>query len=316
MSFATNVKNEICHIHESKSEMIAELSAFFRNNAVYDGKKIDLLTENANIVKRIFLLTKECYQVNITITQKKNNNFAKNSLYLMTIDSKVELILKDLSVYSENGYYMVVPKDYITSSSDDARAYLRGSFLAKGSINDPKTSRYHLEFSIDTIEEAEFVQSLLWRFELNAKILNREKGYMVYLKEAEKISDFLRIIQANQALLYFEDIRIFRDNMNMTNRLNNMEQANMDKIVGTALTQVKQIRYIEETVGLDLLDDKTLEVAQYRLKYPESSIKELSNIISLETGHPITKSGINHRFRKIKEFYQRLKEQDDASKIQ
>lgn len=292
--------------------MIAELAAFFRNNAVYDGKKIDLLTENANIVKRIFLLVKECYQVNLSFVQKKNNNFAKNSLYLMTIDSKVDLILKDLSVYSENGYYMVVPKEYITSSFDDARAYLRGTFLAKGSINDPKTSRYHLEFSIDTIEEAEFVQSLLNRFLLNAKVLTREKGYMVYLKEAEKISDFLRIIQATQALLYFEDIRIYRDNMNMTNRLNNMEQANMDKVVETALTQVKQIRYIEEKVGLDLLDEKTLELAQYRLKYPESSTKELSDIISLETGHPITKSGINHRFRKIKEFYNRLKAQEDS----
>ena len=312
MSFATNVKNEICHIDEDKSQMIAELSAFFRNNAIYDGKKIDLLTENANIVKRIFLLVKECYQVNLSFVQKKNNNFAKNSLYLMTIDSKVDLILKDLSVYSENGYYMVVPKEYITSSFDDARAYLRGTFLAKGSINDPKTSRYHLEFSIDTIEEAEFVQSLLNRFLLNAKVLTREKGYMVYLKEAEKISDFLRIIQATQALLYFEDIRIYRDNMNMTNRLNNMEQANMDKVVETALTQVKQIRYIEEKVGLDLLDEKTLELAQYRLKYPESSTKELSDIISLETGHPITKSGINHRFRKIKEFYNRLKAQEDS----
>ena len=259
-----------------------------------------------------FLLVKECYQVNLSFVQKKNNNFAKNSLYLMTIDSKVDLILKDLSVYSENGYYMVVPKDYITSSFDDARAYLRGTFLAKGSINDPKTSRYHLEFSIDTIEEAEFVQSLLNRFLLNAKVLTREKGYMVYLKEAEKISDFLRIIQNNQALLYFEDIRIYRDNMNMTNRLNNMEQANMDKVVETALTQVKQIRYIEEKVGLDLLDEKTLELAQYRLKYPESSTKELSDIISLETGHPITKSGINHRFRKIKEFYNRLKAQEDS----
>ncbi len=111
-----------------------------------------------------FFLVKECYQVNLSFVQKKNNNFAKNSLYLMTIDSKVDLILEDLSVYSENGYYMVVPKDYITSSFDDARAYLRGTFLAKGSINDPKTSRYHLEFSIDTIEEAEFVQSLLNRF--------------------------------------------------------------------------------------------------------------------------------------------------------
>lgn len=252
--------------------------------------------------------------MNLSFVQKKNNNFAKNSLYLMTIDSKVDLILKDLSVYSENGYYMVVPKDYITSSFDDARAYLRGTFLAKGSINDPKTSRYHLEFSIDTIEEAEFVQSLLNRFLLNAKVLTREKGYMVYLKEAEKISDFLRIIQATQALLYFEDIRIYRDNMNMTNRLNNMEQANMDKVVETALTQVKQIRYIEERVGLDLLDEKTLELAQYRLKYPESSTKELSDIISLETGHPITKSGINHRFRKIKEFYNRLKAQEDSKR--
>ena len=121
----------------------------------------------------------------------------------------------------------------------------------------------------------------------------------------------MRIIQATQALLYFEDIRIYRDNMNMTNRLNNMEQANMDKVVETALTQVKQIRYIEEKVGLDLLDEKTLELAQYRLKYPESSTKELSDIISLETGHPITKSGINHRFRKIKEFYNRLKAQED-----
>ena len=116
MSFATNVKNEICHIDEDKSQMIAELSAFFRNNAVYDGKKIDLLTENANIVKRIFLLVKECYQVNLSFVQKKNNNFAKNSLYLMTIDSKVDLILKDLSVYSENGYYMVVPKEKTTDT--------------------------------------------------------------------------------------------------------------------------------------------------------------------------------------------------------
>ena len=219
----------------------------------------------------------------------------------MTIDSKVDLILKDLSVYSENGYYMVVPKEYITSSFDDARAYLRGTFLAKGSINDPKTSRYHLEFSIDTIEEAEFVQSLLNRFLLNAKVLTREKGYMVYLKEAEKI-----ICKHHNAR------QDHRDNMNMTNRLNNMEQANMDKVVETALTQVKQIRYIEEKVGLDLLDEKTLELAQYRLKYPESSTKELSDIISLETGHPITKSGINHRFRKIKEFYNRLKAQEDS----
>lgn len=310
MSFATKVKNEICKLEYSSSEAIAELSAFFRNNAVYDGKKIELLTENLCIVERITHLVKELYNVNVLCEEKKNNNFTKNNLFLLTITEKVKLILKDLSVMSENGFYLVEPNEYIIESEEDERSYLRGTFLAKGSINDPKTSRYHLEFLIDTLEEAETVQYLLDLFYLNAKILTREKGYMVYLKEAEKISDFLRIINATNALLYFEDIRIFRDNMNMTNRLNNMEQANIDKVVETATNQVEQITYIEKKLGLEALDDKTLELAKYRLKYPESSTKELSSIISMETGHAITKSGINHRFRKIKELYYKLIESE------
>ena len=124
---------------------------------------------------------------------------------------------------------------------------------------------------------------------------------MVYIKEAEKIGDFLRIISANQAVLYFEDIRIYRDHKNMTNRLNNCEQANMDKVVGTATKQIEDIEYLRDNIGLDLLDDKTREVVDYRLKYPESSLLELSEIISYETGKSITKSGLNHRFRKIKD---------------
>ena len=106
---------------------------------------------------------------------------------------------------------------------------------------------------------------------------------MVYIKEAEKIGDFLRIIQASQAVLYYEDIRIYRDHKNMTNRLNNMEQANMDKVVETATKQIEDIEYLKESIGLDLLDDKTKEAIEYRLKYPESSLLELSEIISYET---------------------------------
>lgn len=187
------------------------------------------------------------------------------------------------------------------------RAYLRGSFLTKGSINDPKTSRYHLEYLIDEKEEAEFIQKLLNNFSLNSKILSREKGYMVYIKEAEKIGDFLRIISAFNAVLYYEDIRIYRDHKNMTNRLNNCEQANIDKIVETATKQLEDIRYLKENLGIELLDDKTKEIIDYREKYPEASLLELSEIISYETGKPITKSGLNHRFRKIRELAEKIK---------
>lgn len=314
MSFSATVKEEITKLDSSHSELIAELSAFFRNNAIYDKNHIELITENSTVAKHIFTAIKNLYQVTIKIEQRRNNNFTKNSLYIMIIEDKMELILKDLSVISERGFYLLQPKDYIISTIEDQRAYLRGLFIAKGSINDPKTSRYHLEFLIDTIEEAEFSCELLNNFDLNSKILTREKGYMVYVKEAEKIGDFLRIINANNAVFYFEDIRIYRDHMNMTNRLNNCEQANIDKTIETATKQVEEINFLIEKVGLDLLDDKTKELAQYRLKYPESSLQELSEIISYETGKSITKSGLNHRFRKIKDLVKKLEEAENKTR--
>ena len=131
---------------------------------------------------------------------------------------------------------------------------------------------------------------------------------MVYIKESEKIGDFLRIINANQAVLYYEDIRIYRDHKNMTNRLNNCEQANIDKVVETATKQIEDIEYLKENLGIELLDEKTKEAIEYRLKYPESSLLELSEIISYETGKPITKSGLNHRFRKVRELANKMKE--------
>ena len=201
-------------------------------------------------------------------------------------------------------------KTYIVGANEEIRAYLRGVFLCCGSINDPKTSRYHMELLISTPDEAVFVQKLLNIFDLNAKILNRDKGYMIYLKEAEKISDYIKILGANNAVMYFENVRIYREQKNKTNRLNNCEQANIDKVVATATSQLEQIRIIEETSSVELLDDKTRETLEYRKKYPEASFKELSEIISLETGKPITKSGLNHRLRKIKELAERLAKQE------
>ena len=181
------------------------------------------------------------------------------------------------------------------------RAYLRGLFLIKGSINDPQKSRYHLEFTVDNLDYAKFIIKLLKQYYINAKTVTRENNFMIYVKEAEKISDFLKIIGASKAVLYFEDIRIYRDNANMVNRLNNCEQANVDKIINTAYEQVKAIERIEKYASLDILSDKEKEVAIYRKKYPDVSLAELSEIMSVETDKKITKSGVYHRLNKIKE---------------
>ena len=308
MSFTTNIKEEISRIQNTKLESIAELSGFLRNNGYYEDGIVSLITENATVAKRIYTLVKDIYDVYCEIETRKGNNFSKNNLYLITIEEKSEFILKDLSVIDENQEFLDEPASYIVDSEEEIRAYLRGCFLSKGSINDPKTSRYHLEFLIDSKTEANFIKELLNSFYLNSKVLSREKGYMLYLKEAEKIGDFLRIISASQAVLYYEDIRIYRDHKNMTNRLNNCEQANIDKIIETATKQIEDIVYLKENLGIELLDDKTKEVISYREKYPEASLQELSEIITYETGKPITKSGLNHRFRKIKELVTRMKE--------
>ena len=307
MSFTTKIKEEISKLEVDNSEYIAEMSAFVRNNASVDKNIIYLTTENSSIVKRLLKLFKEIYEVKLKIETTKNINLSKKTLYLLKVEERVDFILKALNYYDDNNNYLERPNDYIIDSIEEQRAYIRGVFLSQGSVNDPKTSRYHMELLIDKPEEAIFVQKVLNNFDMNAKLLNRDKGYMVYLKESEKISDFLKLIKAYNAVMYYENIRAYRDNKNKTNRLNNCEQANTDKIIETATKQVKDIEMLDKYIGIDLLDDKTKEACIYRLKYPEASLLELSNIISLETGKKITKSGLNHRFRKIKEMVEKYK---------
>ena len=297
MSFSIDIKNEVSRIDGSKEELISELSAIIRNSALVDDNII-IYIENNSVARRIFKLFKSIYEINPIITVRKkffNNGYS----YILTIKNKKNEILNDLSIIKENKY-LDIPYEYIVSDDDLIRAYLRGLFLVSGSINDPKTSRYHLEFLVDSYEYAKFISRLLNRNDLNSKIIKREKKYMVYIKEAEKISDFLRIIRAYNGVMYYEDIRIYRDHKNMTNRLNNCEQANMDKIFFTATNQIKDIEKLNEYDLMDIIDDKLKVVIDYRIKYPEASLSELSDIMSND-GIKITKSGLNHRFRKIKE---------------
>lgn len=306
MSFTTRIKEEVSSITSSKTEMVAELSGYMRNNGTINKKAITMTTESKCIVERVKNAMESLYNVSVKVSTIDNLNFSKNTLYQIEVNLENN-ILTNLGIFDEQNKYLETVPNYIIGANEEIRSYLRGVFLGVGSINDPKTSKYHMELMITQPKEAVLIQKLLNIFDLNAKILNREKGYMIYIKEAEKISDFIRIIGANNAVLYFENIRVYRDQKNKTNRLNNCEQANTDKIIQTASEQLKNIEIIEQNDGLVLLDDKVREVVEYRKKYPESSLKELAEIISMETNKSITKSGLNHRFRKIKELAENFK---------
>lgn len=313
MSYTVSIKEEIVKNKSSNSELIAELSGYIRNNGVITNKKVTMTTENKAVVDHLVDSIKDVFNINPKVEIIENLNFSKNDLYQVTIENNLEKVLEKLGIWDSNNKYLSNVPDYIVGGNEEIRAYLRGVFAGVGSINDPKTSRYHMELLISKSREAVFVQKLLNIFELNAKILSREKGYMIYIKEAEKISDFIKILGANRAVMYFEDVRVYRDQKNKTNRLNNMEQANIDKAIQTATEQLKDIGVIEANDGVMLLDDKVKETLEYRKKYPEASLKELAEIISLETGKPITKSGLNHRLKKIKDLAERFNKQKDYS---
>ena len=301
MSFTSIVKNEISKLDTNETENISELSAIIRNIGSVSNN-IKITSENASVSRRIFNLVKDIYNITPKVIVRRGYNFNKNYIYILEINNKVGYIINDLSLNTN------IPSDYIYDDPELKKAYLRGLFLGSASINDPKKSRYHLEFVVDNKEYAIFISKILNEYYLNSKVLKRENKYMIYIKEAEKIGDFLRIMDAINSLFYYEDIRIYRDHKNMTNRLNNCEQANVDKMIETANKQVNEINKIISIGGLDLLDEKTKEAATYRLKYPEVSLSELSEIITIETGKAITKSGLHHRFKKISDLASKIKD--------
>ena len=309
MSFTSNIKNEISNIEYGDSEKMAELSAILNIGVKIFDDKFEIYTENISVARRIYKLIKEIYHVEINMDTSGVNSLRGNKLVLLIIKEKVKLILEDLSIMNKDKR-LFVPSMYLVDELKDKQAYLRGVFIICGSINDPKTSRYHAEFVISNYDTAVFVNNLLNEMYFNSKLIKRDKNYMVYIKESEKISDFIKMLNATTSLFYYEDIRIYRDHKNMTNRLNNCEQANVDKSMNASREQLDLIKKLKEIRDFDLLDEKIKDICIYKEKYPESSMAELAEIISSETERPITKSCINHRFRKIKEIVEKSEKDD------
>ena len=309
MTFSGKIKEEISKIDSEKIEYISELSGIFCTNADIKLYSIKVQTENLNAANRIFKIVKDIYNVTSNITVKKNYNFKKNEVYIIEIKKSVPEIIKDLGLIGETGFVInKVPFEEIVADDNLRSAFIRGCFLISGSVNDPKTSRYHLELIVNTAEFAEFLKNQINTYGLNSKVLRRKKGYMVYIKESEKISDFLKVIKAFNGVMYYEDIRTYREKINLNNRINNCEQANVEKSLASSNKQIKDIEFIKAKDAYDLLDEKVKTVAEYRVKYPDSSLIELSEIISVETGNKVTKSCVNHRLRKIKDLADKLRE--------
>ena len=202
MSFTSMVKNEVSKLELNRIEAITELSAILKNNTDIQEDKIRITTENSSVARHIFNQVKNIYGITLKITVRRGYNYNKNYIYILETNSKTNTIVKDLCLDKN------IPDEYLIDDDNLMRIYLRGVFISCGSINDPKKSRYHLEFMFNEKNYSEFVMEMLNTYSLNSKLIKRDNRYMVYVKEAEKIGDFLRMINAISSLLYFEDIRI------------------------------------------------------------------------------------------------------------
>lgn len=287
----------------------AELAALIRLNGSIIKKKgkgiITVQTENAAIARRIYSLLKDLFDVQLEISVRRRMKLKKNNVYFIRVMKDANPVLRELEILDAMSEGVNLPKN-VKGNEQKARSYLRGAFLARGSVNSPETKSYHLEIHSNSAVLNQDNYDLMEVFDLNPKIHERKNGgYMTYLKEAEKIADFLGIIGANNSLFRFEDIRIVRDMRNSVNRLVNCEQANLNKTVDAARRQIEAILLIDEKIGLDNLDDKTKAIAQTRLENPEASLKELGELIS---GKSISKSAANHRMRKIMKMAEEFEE--------
>lgn len=294
--------------------MEAELAALIRMNGSlsFSNQKLvlDIQTENAAIARRIYTLIKKGFDTPVELLVRKKMRLKKNNVYIVRVPQQAKQMLESLGILGEGFTFIHTISDKYTGKKKCKRAYLRGAFLAGGSVNNPETSSYHLEIFSLYEEHSHALCELMNSFGLNAKTLERKKGFIVYLKEGEKITEFLNVIGAHQALLHFEDVRIVRDMRNSVNRLVNCETANLNKTIGAALRQVENIRFINDTVGLEILPGKLREIAELRLKHQDVTLKELGEMLE---GGKVSKSGINHRLRKIDEIAEKLRSGEPIS---
>ncbi len=290
MTFTRSIKEELTRLKLSKKENLAEFSALLALNGEVKKNKIIFSSKNIATIRRFYSLAKELYEPALETITKDDKRIPSKG-YLVFVKSELEKISSE---------HKLEHRDLITQSNDEKRAYLRGAFLAGGSINDPVSANYHLEIYTSDKKEAVFVQRLMNHFLLNAKITKRREGLIIYLKEAESISEFLKLVSAFNGLFKFEELRIQRDFNNSINRIINCEIANEKKTLDAANEQLLHIGFIKQYMDINTIDPKIREIMELREENVDASLLELSYAYEQKYGEKISKSGINHRLNKIK----------------
>ncbi len=283
MSFSSEVKEELSkHLGKSRHCQLAELAALTafqgRLHEPEDGRKQVQDSENEILSNKYELLYKCLFQ-----TDKIAYNKRKICEAIKMWDETA-----DLEVITDTINGILIQQNCCK------RAYIRGAFLAGGSISDPNKS-YHFEIVCRSEPQAVQLRETINSFDMDAKIVERKKHYVVYLKEGSQIVDILNIMEAHVALMNLENVRILKEMRNSVNRKVNCETANISKTVNAAVKQVEDIIYIRDTAGLESLPENLREMAELRLEYPEAPLKELGTYLE----PPVGKSGVNHRLRKI-----------------
>ena len=313
MSFSADTKNELAHVEpEKKCCMLAEIAGFIRmcgSIRLAGGGKFEIVTatEHPAVARHYKRMLKEYFGIDAELAVGQGSGLKKGRSYLLSIgpENLSEQILRETGIlmvkegmnYISDGIY-----DGLIRTKCCRKACLRGIFLASGTITDPEKS-YHLEFSCSSQILAGDVKKLINSFvDLHAKVSARKKNYAVYVKEAEQIIDILAIMGDHSQIFAFEDVRITKEIRNKANRINNCDNANIDKTLKAAEKQLSWIHKIQETKGLAFLPDKLREVAVLRLENPEATLQELADMMD----PPMKKSGLNNRFRKIEELAGKL----------
>ncbi|MFW5889141.1 MAG: DNA-binding protein WhiA [Bacillota bacterium] len=310
MSFAKEIKKELQSLKHLDCCNKAELSALLHINGSIEksssGISLVFQTTNNSVVRRFVYLLKKIYDIEYSLIQKKIKQFKNKEQFIVKISDSVDILLNELSLINNEAIFFKDVDESLITKDCCKRAYLRGAFLASGSINSPETSAYHLEIQSYSKEHSEIVKNIANEFNLNAKVAPNKRGYITYLKEAERIADFLRVIGANNSLFTFEDTRIKRDFKNSINRVINCDIANERKAQVAAKEQLKNINIIEDNIEKNI-SKSMKEAIILRKKYPEASLQELSNLSIEHFDKQISKSALNHRFRAIKDLANKIK---------
>ena len=313
MSFSLDTKNELARIvPEKKCCMLAEIAGFMRIagsiRLVGLGKfEIVMTTSNPAVARHYKTMIKTYFSIDPKIVMGQDNSLKRGHAYILSIGPE------DLSeqIMRETGILMVKEgMNFISDGIYDGlirtkccrKAYLRGAFLAAGTVNNPE-KRYHFEITTSTEMLAKELRRLINHFvDISAKVVARKNGYGVYLKSGEQIRDMLAIMGASQQFFKFDEVMMIKEFKSQTNRINNLDNANIDKALKAAEHQIGCIRKIQEARGLDFLSPKLREAAEIRMEHPEMGIEELGKLMT----PPLSKSGINNRLRRIEEIAKEL----------